>query len=228
MSAAGGDHGVLSGSRVVRGRGAARAWFALTALVVLVGIVVQLVVTATTTGGFYRHNPQRVLNVFAYFTVQSNLLVLVSCAWLAVRPEPAGTLPRALRLAGLLGITVTGVVFHVALRQLQDLQGSAAVADLLLHTASPLLTVLGWLVFGPRRALGRRVVAWTLVFPVGWLALTLLRGPATGFWPYPFVDVDDLGWPRVLANCLGVAVLFLVLAVGGEVLDRRLTRRRGE
>jgi len=136
----------------MRRRDLARVWFGLNALVVLVGLVVQLVVTATTTGGFYPTNPQRVFNVFAFFTVQSNVLVGVTSLLLAVRPEPGGLLRRTLRLDALLGIAVTGVVFHLALRQLQDLRGSAALADLLLHTVSPVMCVLGWLLLGaPRR-----------------------------------------------------------------------------
>ena len=61
-------------------RDVARAWFALTALVVLVGVSTQLVVTATTTGGFFTTNPERTLNVLAFFTVQSNVLVGVTSA----------------------------------------------------------------------------------------------------------------------------------------------------
>ena len=37
----------------LRGPASRRVWFALTALIVLVGLVTQLVVTATTTGGFF-------------------------------------------------------------------------------------------------------------------------------------------------------------------------------
>ncbi len=129
---------------------------------------------------------------------------------------------RALRLAALVGITVTGVVFHLVLRQLQDLQGDAAFADLLLHTVSPVLCVVGWVCFGPRGAVDRRVVARALVFPVGWLALTLVRGAVVGFWPYPFLDVDDLGIGLVLVNCLLVAGLFTGLAGGAARLDRVL------
>lgn len=206
----------------MRRRDLARVWFGLNALVVLVGLVVQLVVTATTTGGFYPTNPQRVFNVFAFFTVQSNVLVGVTSLLLAVRPEPGGLLRRTLRLDALLGIAVTGVVFHLALRQLQDLRGSAAFADLLLHTVSPVMCVLGWLLLGPRAGVSGRVVAWALAFPLPWLAFTLVRGSIIGFWPYPLVDVDALGLGRPLVNCLLVAVLFTGLAVGASRLDRLL------
>lgn len=209
------------GAAVTR-RGLARTWFGLTALVVVVGLAVQLVVTGRTTGGFYPSNPQRLFNTFAYFTVQSNVLVGLTSLWLALRPEPGSALQRTLRLAGLVGIAVTGVVFHVALRQLQDLKGAAATADLLLHTASPLLCVIGWLLLGPRGGLGRRIVLWSLAFPLAWLAFTLIRGPLVGFWPYPFLDVDVLGWGRVLLNCALVAVLFTGLAAGASRLDRAL------
>ena len=86
-------------------------------------------------------------------------------------------------------VAVTGVVCHLVLRQLQKLQGDAAFADLLLHTMSPLLCVVGWLCFGPRGAVDRRAVVGALVFPIAWLAFTLLRGTAVGFWPYPFLNV---------------------------------------
>ena len=203
-------------------RDVARAWFALTALVVLVGVLTQLFVTATTTGGFFATNPQRTLNVMAFFTVQSNVLVGVTSAWLALHPAPGGTAQRSLRLAALVGISVTGIVFHLVLRQLQDLQGAAAFADLLLHTVSPFLCVSGWLLFGPRGAIDRRVVAGALVFPVAWLVFTLVRGAAVGFWPYPFLNADDLGFGVVLVNCLLVAVLFTGLAAGAARLDRKL------
>jgi hypothetical protein len=204
--------------------GAGRVLFGVTALVVAAGIVVQLVVTATTTEGYFPDNPDRVFNVFAYFTIQSNLLLGGTTLLLALGTERDSTLFRTLRLNGVLCIAVTGIVYHIALAGLSELSGGAAVADFLLHTATPLLGVLGWLFFGPRGRTDFRIVSWSLVFPVLWLVFTLIRGEAVGFYPYPFVDVDDLGYPQVLVNCLLVALLFLVLAFGATVLDRRLNR----
>lgn len=61
------------------------------------------------------------------------------------------------------------------------------------------------------------------MYPLLWLAFTLIRGAADGFYPYPFVDVSLHGYGQVLLNCLFVAVLFLALAAGATALDRRLS-----
>jgi hypothetical protein len=141
----------------------------------------------------------------------------------AERPDRAGPVFAAFRLAGLIGITVTGVVYHTVLRELYELRGPAHVADLLLHTAAPVLTVVGWLLYGPRGRTTTRTAAHALLFPALWLVFTLVRGPIVDFYPYPFVDVTLRGYPAVLLNCLLVAALFLALALGARALDRVLS-----
>jgi len=203
-----------------------RIWAGVTAAVVLVGIVVQLFVTANGTEGFFRDNPERVFNVFAYFTVQSNLLLGATVLMLALQPDrPRSTLFKTLRLNGVLCIAVTGIVYHLVLAGLGDLTGWAVVTNFLLHTATPILGVLGWLLFGPRGVTDQRIVGWSIVYPLLWLVFTLVRGEFVGFYPYPFVDVGEHGYARVLLNCLLVAVLFLALAAGASFLDRRLHRK---
>lgn len=204
--------------------GAGRAFHAVTALAVLAGIIIQLVVTATSTEGFFPDNPDRVFNVFAYFTIQSNLLLGGTTLLLALGTDSDSKLFRTLRLNGVLCIAVTGIVYHVALAGLSDLTGAASVANFLLHTTTPVLGVLGWLLFGPRGRTSPEIVGWSIVYPLLWLGFTLIRGAAIGFWPYPFVDADDLGYAKVLVNCLFVALLFLALAFGAMLLDRRLNR----
>jgi hypothetical protein len=203
----------------------ARPWFALTAVTVLAGLVLQAVVTAGVTGGRYDSAGARVLNLLCFFTIQSNLLVGATSALLALRPDRPSTLFRTLRLDGVVAIAVTGVVFRVAIAPHQQLTGAAAVADFLLHTASPVLAVLGWLLFGPRSALTRRIVWLAVVFPVCWLGFTLVRGALVDFYPYTFLDVTELGYAAVVRACLLIAVLFLGLAAGAAALDRRLARR---
>ncbi|HEY0621296.1 MAG TPA: Pr6Pr family membrane protein [Kribbella sp.] len=202
---------------------AGRSWFGVTALAVAVGIVVQVVVTATTTEGFFRDNPDRVFNVFAYFTIQSNLLLGGTCLLLAIDPDRWHSVVfKTLRLNGVLCIAVTGIVYHLVLAGSDTLSGGAAVANFFVHTVTPVLGVLGWLIFGPRGQTDSRVVGWSLVFPLLWLAFTLIRGEGTGFYPYPFMNVTEHGYGTVLLNCLLVALLFLALAAGATFLDRRM------
>ncbi|MGW6279210.1 Pr6Pr family membrane protein [Kribbella sp. NPDC055071] len=203
-----------------------RIWAGVTALVVVAGIVIQLIVTANGTDGFFPDNPDRVFNVFAYFTIQSNLLLGGTTLMLALQPDrPESTLFKTLRLNGVLCIAVTGIVYHAVLAGHDSLHGWAEVANFLLHTAAPVLGVLGWLLFGPRGATEPRIALWSIVYPLLWIAFTLVRGEFVGFYPYDFVNVTDLGYGRVLLNCLLVAVLFLALAAGATLLDRRLRRR---
>lgn len=143
----------------------ARIVFGLNALVVAVGVIVQLFVTADLDSGYFDTPLKRTLNVFAFFTIQSNILVGIGSGMLALGRAPATTWFRAVRLTGLVGITLTFVVFHAVLRDLQDLTGNAKLADFLLHTVSPVLCVGGWLWFGPRNQTSKPVVWWSLAFP---------------------------------------------------------------
>jgi hypothetical protein len=205
----------------------ARACFGVTALVVLVGLAIQLPVAMDNTEGFFDTPAKRGLNMFTFFTVQSNILVGVSTALLALDRARPTTAFRTLRLTALVGITLTFIVFHLALRELQDLTGQAAVADFLLHTASPLLCVGGWLLFGPRGQTSRSAVLLSLVFLVAWGTFTLVRGEIVGWYPYPFMEPFEHGYLRVALNLVLVGAIFVGLSAGAHWLDGRLSRRRG-
>jgi hypothetical protein len=204
----------------------ARVWFGLTALAVVIGLAVQVDVTAGTTGGHFPTVSGRLLNLLCFFTIQSNIMVGITCLLLAINPNRTSTLFRVLRLDGIVAITVTFVVFRIALAGLHDLSGSAAFADFMLHVAVPVLCVLGWLVFGPRAGGGARLVLLSAIFPLCYLALTLIRGPIVDFYPYPFLDVRAHGYGRVLVNSLIVGVLFLGVAAAVNAVDGWLLRRR--
>jgi hypothetical protein len=209
---------------------AGRAWFGLNALVVAVGVVVQLIAAADATGGFFSGGAA-VLNVFCYFTIQSNLILGVTCLLLAAgaaRP----TLPfRVLRLIGVVGIALTFVVFQTVLRGLQDLTGQAAFADVMLHTISPIMGVVGWLWFGPRRLTSPVVVAWTAAYVAAWGLFTMVRGAivrhgGVHFYPYPFMNAAEKGYARVIVTLAVVAAVFVALGVGAAALDGWLARPR--
>jgi hypothetical protein len=203
----------------------ARAWHVITAVVVLVALVLQLVLVLQ--GGRVLDEQEqpglgvRLARLVAYFTIQSNVLVAIAALVLVRDPARDGPGWRVVRLAGVVGITVTGLVHFVLLRPLLDLDGADWVADKLLHVAVPLLAVAGWAVFGPRPRVTVRVVAWALAWPVAWLAVTLVVGATTGWYPYPFLDPAEDGTIAVILSCVGVTALFLVLFALVALVDRR-------
>ena len=204
---------------------AARICFGLTAGLVVVGLIVQTEVVVTADEAFFDGTAARLFNMFCFFTVQSNVIVGVTCGLLAWRLDRTSTAFRVFRLAGVVDIAITGVVYNVALADLNELDGKAAVADQLLHVVVPLVAVAGWLVFGPRGLVDLRDVGLAALVPLAWLVFTLLRGPIVDWYPYPFLDVRDHGYPQVFLNCALVALLFLALAAGARAADRALARR---
>jgi len=207
----------------------ARAWFAATAICVVAGVVISAITAAHSSTGHFRNGVQRGFNSFAFFTIQSNLIVGATALALAIDPDRRGRFFAVCRQTGLIAITVTGIVFHVALGRVLQLQSWSLVSNQLVHTVVPVMAVVGWLLFGPRGGTSRGLAVWSLAFPILWLAFTLVRGAVVHWYPYPFIDVTSLGYGKAALNCVWVALLFLGLSAGATVLDRRLgdDRQRG-
>ncbi len=208
----------------------ARAWHLVTGLISLVSLLVQLVMIVQgvnvlvddSTGLPAVGVATRVLRFFSYFTVQSNLLVIVTTLLLARDAQRDGRWFRVARIAGLVGITVTFVVYLVALRPILDLSGLAAVTDVGFHIVTPVLAVAGWVLFGPRPRFDRSVLLTSLAWPALWLAYSLVHGAVSGWYPYPFVDVVAIGYAAVLRNAALVLVLLLAVGACFVLGDRRL------
>jgi hypothetical protein len=201
-----------------------RAWHATTALVGLVALVGQTVVSAT--------DGDSLANLFSYFTIQSNVLVVVTCALLAAWPGRSGTAFGMLRLASLTGIAVTGVVYAVLLAGNVELNGAEWWFDKIFHYVVPVAAVVGFVALRPRTRL-----AWSalggLAFPVAWLVYTLVRAsvvrptftltPATtARVPYDFLDTDALGAGTVAVTCVVLTLAFVALGSAAIAWSRRV------
>lgn len=206
-----------------------RSWHLVTLVVATVALVLQLALILAgdnildSTAAASRLEQTR--RYFSYFTIQSNFLVAVSM-WLIVRDRTETRLFRVVRLASLVGITVTGVVAAVALPPSPNYTTGSLVCDRLLHVVVPVLAFVGWVAFGPRHHVTRDDLLPSLAWPVLWLVATLALGPFVDWYPYPFIDVDTVGLGRTLVNCAVIAVLFLALAALALWADRRLSRER--
>lgn len=201
-----------------------RTWHLATALIGAVGLVLQVV--ALVTGPKYAANPAHAWwNFGSFFTIESNVLVLcVSLTLAADSLRRGGPVWAVLRQMSLVNITVTMIIQFFLLRDLPEitsLTGPGLYADRILHYVVPVMVIAGYLVFGPRPVFTWRSTFLVLVFPAAWCVYTVLRGAATGWYPYPFIDVARLG-PAVILNCAGVGAVLLVMAAAYYLADRAL------
>jgi hypothetical protein len=166
--------------------------------------------------------PTRVIRFFSYFTIESNLLVAITATMLALEPARDGRLFRVLRLDALFGISVTLVTYAVLLAPQHDPHGLNAATNAGLHYVAPIMTILGWLAFGPRPRIDETTLLLALIWPTAYIAYTLAHGAASEWYPYPFIDVEQLGYVTALRNGLGMVILMAGVATIYRVGDHRL------
>lgn len=139
----------------------------------------------------------------SYLTNLTILTVAISFSCVATRARfaPGGFFRKPPVLtAVVVYIVFVGLAYNCLLRHLWTPSGYRALLNELLHTAIPLLCALYWLLFVPRFHLLLRDCLFWLVYPLSYLLMTLWRGSETDFYPYPFIDVSELGFERVLIN----------------------------
>lgn len=209
-----------------------QAWHASVALAVLLGLAVQLWVTIRLSAAPSGHAvgtlagaplAQRILRVLSFFTVQSNILSGITSAQLARDPQRSGWLWRAVRLASLFGIAVTGIVYSTVLARIhQPLGWQETLVNDLFHYVVPVLMIAGWLLFGPRPRIRLSTIGLALLWPLAWVVYTLAHGHVSHWYPYPFIDAATHGYAVVLRNSLLVLAVFAAVTALLWFGDRRL------
>ncbi len=167
------------------------------------------------------------LRFLNYFTLLSN--AVGAAAFLVPAIAPASRPGRfflrpPVRTAVTLYLIVVGVVYHALLASRWDPKGLQLAADIALHTITPIAIVIDWLFLTLKRDLSMRFVPQAVLFPFGFAVWALVLGAVTSFYPYPFLDVAALGYPRVLMNLVILLALFAVLGALMAMLGRRLAQ----
>lgn len=171
---------------------------------------------------------ETVLRFISYFTILSNTMVALYYTLRTVRGAVGGWGKAGIHTAVALYIAVVGGVYQVALRHVWQPTGLQWVVDELLHTLIPLLVLLHWWAFATHDKARWAWVPGFLVYPAVYLCWVLLRGELSGFYPYPFIHVADLGWPTTLRNALILVMVFCGMAVLFIGLQRWRARPKGQ
>ncbi len=151
------------------------------------------------------------VNYFSFFTIQSNLIgaavFLIGASSLA--PNPPTRTWDLVRGGAVIYLALTFFVYGILLSGLEGaLQTRLPWVNAVLHQIFPVVVVADLLIRPLAHRLSfRQSLIWT-IYPLAYLAYSLIRGPIANWYPYPFLNPDESG------GYLGVAAYCVVILIG--------------
>lgn len=199
---------------------ASKLFAAALALVAGATLVLRVVLKAPEAGG--------VVGALSYlsqfFTILTNLLVFALAVSVLCGMRVAPRLAKSLTIA----IVGVGIVYHAVLAQLLDLSGLALLADHGVHTVVPIMTFMWWMLYAPKRGLALgEVFVWT-IWPLSYCGYILIRASFSGFYPYPFLNLPELGVGGLVQSILLLSLAFIMIGLGLSGLSRVVHGRADE
>ncbi len=202
----------------------------LLALLVWFAVLLQLGLSLRLALAGGQSALQGLVAYLGYFTVLTNLFVALVLSLPAVAAASfwGRFFARGpVQACAAISIVLVGFSYHFLLRNIWDPQGWQWLADVLLHYAVPTLFGLYWLGIAP----GKQGLRWWVTlaasaYPLAYFVYAMVRGVWLGSYPYPFIDVNTLGYPAVLRNALGLLAGFVLVGFVFLVVGKRVERLR--
>lgn len=169
------------------------------------------------------------ITYFSYFTILSNTLVALYftlLSWRNINTKKQSKINLKALTAITVYIAIVGIVYQIALRHIWDPQGLQKIVDELLHSVIPLLVLLYWILQQGHKELKYKDSFLWLLFPLLFLIYTVIRGHYTSFYPYPFLDVNVIGFNKVILNSLILTIVFLVFSIALIWINRIMHKKK--
>ncbi len=192
---------------------AMQTYLTIVAILAWFGLAIQfyIIITNRTVS-----IPQTMVRYFSYFTILSNIFVALYSTYVLLKPNSrlGKYFSRPNVVAAItVYITVVGITYNTILRHLWNPHGLEMVGDELTHLIVPLLFLLYWLIFAPKDKLKWKDSFPWLIYPFVYFSWTLIFGALSGFYPYYFINVNELGYSKVLLNSGMLVIGFFLLSL---------------
>ena len=103
-------------------------------------------------------------------------------------------------------ITIVCLGYHLLLQDVWNPQGFQYVVDRFLHLINPLYFLAYWLIFEAKKTHKWHIVPQSLVVPLIYFSYVLFYGEIFKKYPYPFLDINELGYLKVIITALILGV----------------------
>lgn len=195
----------------------------------IAGLILQLAISLPAMLDNGRDLPGALGHFFAYYTILTNVVVVL--IYLSeLLPTERLALFRHPVLRGMMAACVALVSIYVflVLRHLTTLTGLFDLADRILHYLCPTLFLMWWFLAQKHGQLRFANLPVMLVPTLVYFAYVMARGAWVQEYPYPILDMRELGYPQVLFNAVymtvGLALLsMIVIALDGLLAPKSRT-----
>ena len=198
--------------------GSKKVFECITAFTAFFAIGVQAYLTTGSIG-----------NLFSYFTILTNLLVAITVTANLIFPKTnVGNFFNrpTVKTSIALYIFIVALVYNTVLRGLVTFNGWNLFVDTLLHVIVPILYIIYWFMYVPKGTLQFKHGLNWIYFPFAYLLYSLIRGAIYGWYPYPFLNVQDFGYSKVMFNSIILIAVFMLSGFALIGLDKRLGKRK--
>lgn len=156
----------------------------------------------------------RIIFYYSFFTVLSNIMLALSCLILTFKPNCSNLLFNVIRLNGLVGVLITMIVYNLMLRGIhRPPTVLLQFANESLHVVIPLLGLISWLIYGPFYRMQLKVIVCAFLTLLTYGVYIFMRGYYTNLYPYPFINVNRVGYENAFIAVIAIAVLFVCLVL---------------
>ena len=190
-------------------------WFAVIAQYILMIQNREASITETT------------IRFFSFFTILTNILVAIYFTCLVfTKNQESKLISRPGTLTAItIYITMVGFVYQFALRHIWKPQGLQLIVNELLHSVIPVLVIIFWYLYEITKPVKYTQIFKWAIYPSAYLFYILVRGSFSNYYPYPFIDVTNLGMVKALTNAGVILVMFLTIAalllfIGKSIIKR--------
>jgi len=152
------------------------------------------------------------LGTFKYFTVQSNIIVIIYFWLLFSLKLNQNKLFNKLLGGVTVYITITFMVFVILLQAAWHPTGLGMFGNILNHYIVP-ITTIGYLIYfkGDYKFYFKDILIW-IIYPISYVIFLLIFGTITGDYIYPFFNINELGFLSFFIAFIGIFILFFILA----------------
>ena len=170
---------------------------------------------------------ETIIRFFSFFTILTN--ILVALFFTAKIYNLKGFFFILFRSKGSLTavttfIIIVGLVYQFILRKTWHPTGLQMIVDELLHTVIPLFMLGYWLLNVQKENLQMKSIFKWLLYPVLYLILVMTRGYFSHYYPYPFLNTNQIGNEKVFLNILfifiaNIVIILILVFIGKHIIN---------